>query len=59
MSNSELAALPELEKVVKAGRIKDWASRFRRADPRFQIAAFFDEIAQLGIKDFAFHNRWS
>ena len=53
ITKSELAALPELEKVVKAERIKDWASRFRRADPRFQIAAFFDEVAQLGIKDFA------
>ena len=50
LTKDDLETMPDLEQVIKAERIKEWASLFRRADPRYQIAAYFDEVAHMGMK---------
>jgi hypothetical protein len=34
-----------------ARALKDWASRFRRLDPRYRICYFFTEVAQIGVEN--------
>lgn len=41
--------VPELMEIVRAERVKEWASRFRRSDPRHQIMTYFDDVATLGV----------
>eukprot|EP00547_Thalassionema_nitzschioides_P006321 CAMPEP_0194221380 /NCGR_PEP_ID=MMETSP0156-20130528/30443_1 /TAXON_ID=33649 /ORGANISM="Thalassionema nitzschioides, Strain L26-B" /LENGTH=141 /DNA_ID=CAMNT_0038951753 /DNA_START=165 /DNA_END=587 /DNA_ORIENTATION=+ len=45
----QLKDIPELNDVVKSERVKEWATGFRRADPRFRIMEYFDTAATLGI----------
>jgi hypothetical protein len=44
-----ISNVPELMEIVRAERVKEWASRFRRSDPRHQIMTYFDDVATLGI----------
>lgn len=49
LTTEAMENLPELMEIVKAERVKEWASRFRRSDPRHQIMTYFDDVATLGV----------
>jgi len=49
LTKQELDLLPELAETFKAERLKEWASGFRRMDPRYKIMRYFDDAATLGI----------
>lgn len=41
----------DFEDMVLIERVRDWASSFRRTDPRYQIMKFFNDCAQEGVED--------
>jgi len=56
MKRAGMQALPglatvEMKEFVKNQRIKDWVRQFRRADPRYQIHHFFNDVAQVGTNN--------
>ena len=55
MTQEDMSQLPGLMEVVKAERVKEWAARFRRTDPRYQIMTYFDNAAMLGVDQIVEH----
>lgn len=42
---------------LKVEQMKEWASRFQRADPRHQIMTYFDDVSVLGVGQIAKQGR--
>ena len=48
ISAGEVVNISNLDAMLRAERVKEWAYTFRRTDPRYQISHFFNEVALLG-----------
>lgn len=57
ITKEELGMIPDWIEIVKVEQMKEWASRFQRADPRHQIMTYFDDVAVLGVGQIAKQGR--
>ncbi|KAI2492720.1 hypothetical protein MHU86_21827 [Fragilaria crotonensis] len=53
ITQQDMSMNPDLLEVVKSERLKEWASRFLRSDPRHQIMSYFDDVGILGVDQIA------
>ena len=51
LDHTQLLFETDFEDMVFKERLKDWASSFRRTDPRFKIMKYFNDVAVSGVDD--------
>jgi len=51
LDHTQLLFETDFEDMVFKERLKDWASSFRRTDPRFKIMNYFNDVAVSGVGD--------
>lgn len=55
IDHTQLMFETNFEEFAMKERLKDWASSFRRTDPRYQILKYFNDVATSGVDNIEEH----